>query len=185
VLARPPSTTLLPRSRLGVGRDVGASPLPLSGGGDEVVARDEAKLAMGLEAAEMDGEEGIVARVEAGEVVGDVGGDGAAARPARVPQLRQRLHDHLRAHPTQIIDRDAAARFNIHSNEPRRETGSGYITSLYVGWGRPAEGAADEGDATAATISSCLRYCCFFSLVFPPTTILGIGEWGIGDLLTA
>lgn len=95
MLARPPPTTLLPRSRLGVGRDVGASPLPLSGGGDEVVARDEAKLAMGLEAAEMDGEEGIVARVEAGEVVGDVGGDGAAARPARVPQLRQRLHDHL------------------------------------------------------------------------------------------
>lgn len=130
---------------------------------------------MGLEAAEMDGEEGIVARVEAGEVVGDVAGDGAAARPARVPQLRQRLHDHLRAHPTQIIDRDAAARFNIHSNEPRRETGSGYITSLYVGWGRPAEGAADEGDATAATISSCLRYCCFFSLVFPP--YYNTGDW--------
>jgi hypothetical protein len=123
---------------------------------------------MGPEAAEMDGEEGVVARVEAGEVVGDVVGDGGAARPARVPQLRQRLHDHLRAHPIQTIDRDAAARFSVHSNEPRRETGSGYdrtgkkkrkLTSLYVGWRRPAEGAgaADEGDATATTISPCVR----------------------------
>ena len=119
---------------------------------------------MGPEAAEMDGEEGVVARVEAGEVVGDVVGDGGAARPARVPQLRQRLHDHLRAHPIQTIGSRCSSKFTPTNRGGKRgaatkEQGKRKLTSLYVGWRRPAEGAgaADEGDATATTISPCIR----------------------------
>jgi len=148
-----------------------------------------------------------VARVEAGEVVGDVVSDCAAARPAGVPELRQRLHDHLRAHPIQTIDRDAAARFNQCSLQ-RTEKGDGERIRWYRGKGSlppcmsdgdgrrrvpapPTKATRREPPFRLASASCC---CCFFPLVFPPTTttttttIWGLGKrgnWGSPDCVCA
>lgn len=120
------------RSSLGLGRAAPAALLSRRGsfGGEEVVARDEAKLSLRIEAAEVDGEERFVARVESGEVVGDVLGDGAAAQAARVLQLRQRLHNHLRGasiqpNPSIENSRWSSDKPIFQSKEPRKETGSG------------------------------------------------------------